>query len=69
MSKKEIAAAEELLLGWLREADRPVSPIELLRRERPEDVSPLGIRNALWNIVDRGAARLTPDECLEPVRP
>lgn len=66
MSKDEIAAAEELLLGWLREADHP---IELLRRDRPDSVSPLGIRHALWNIVDRGVARLTPDECLEPVRP
>ena len=68
MSKKEIAAAEALLLGWLREADRPVSPIDLLRRERPEGVSPLGIRNALWNIVDRGDARMTRNACLEPVR-
>ena len=69
MSKDEIAAAEELLLGWLREADRPVSPIELLRRDRPNSVSSIGIRHALWNIVDSGVARLTPDECLEPVRP
>jgi hypothetical protein len=68
MSKNEIAAAEQLLLRWLREADRPVSPIELLRRDRPAGVSPLGIRNALWNIVDRGDARMTRDACLEPVR-
>ena len=68
MSKKEIAAAEELLLGWLREADRPVSPIDLLRRERPAGVSPLGIRSALWNIVDRGDARLTEDRSLEAAR-
>lgn len=68
MSKDEIAAAEELLLGWLREADQPVSPIDLLRRDRPASVSPLGIRHALWNIVDRGDARLTRDACLQPVR-
>ena len=69
MSKDEITAAEELLLGWLREADRPVSPIELPRRDRPDSVSALGIRHALWNLVDRGVARVTRDECLETVRP
>lgn len=69
MSKDEVAAAEELLLGWLREADQPVSPIDLLRRDRPDWMSPLGIRNALWNLVDRGAARVTRDESLEFVRP
>jgi hypothetical protein len=68
MSKNEVTAAEELLLGWLREADHPVSPIDLLRRPRPEGVSPLGIRNAIWNIVDRGDARLTPDRSLEAAR-
>jgi hypothetical protein len=68
MSKNEIAAAEELLLEWLRNSEQPVSPIELLTRPRPDDVSPLGIRNAMWNLVDRGAARVTRDERLEPVR-
>jgi len=65
MSNSDVAAAEELVLGWLREEGRPISPIDLLRRPRPHGVSPLGIRNALWNIVDRGDARLTPDRSLE----
>lgn len=68
MSKNETAAAEALLLDWLRKSEHPISPIDLLSRPRPEGVSPLGIRNALWNLVDRGAARVTRDECLEPVR-
>ncbi|HYH83682.1 MAG TPA: hypothetical protein VEX86_28060 [Longimicrobium sp.] len=68
MSKSEIEAAEKLLLDWLRSSDQPVSPIDLLSRPRPDDVSPLGIRNAMWNLVDSGAARVTRDECLEPVR-
>jgi len=66
MSKNEIAAAEELLLGWLQSSADPVSPIDLLSRPRPADVSPLGIRNAMWNLVDSGAARVTRDERLEP---
>jgi len=68
MSKNEIAAAEELLLEWLRSAEQPVSPIDLLSRPRPHEVSPLGIRNAMWNLVESGAARVTGDERLEPVR-
>jgi hypothetical protein len=66
MSNSDVAAAEELVLGWLREEGRPMSPIDLLRRPRPHGVSPLGIRNALWNIVDRGQARVTRNHYLEP---
>ncbi|HEX8244707.1 MAG TPA: hypothetical protein VF541_14470 [Longimicrobium sp.] len=66
MSNDEISAAEKALLDWLRAADSPVSRRDLLRREPPEGVSPLGVRSALWNLVDRGAARETADHRLEP---
>ena len=68
MSDNEISAAEEVLLDWMRQADRPVSRRDLLRRQPPEGVSPLGIRTALWSLVDRGAARETDDHRLEPTQ-
>jgi hypothetical protein len=67
MSTQEIDAAEQLLLTWLGQSNGPVSPRDLLQRERPRDVSPLGIRNALWSLVDRGKARVTPDRRLSLV--
>jgi hypothetical protein len=66
MSSQEISTAQELLLQWLRQAEHPVSPRDLLQRDRPEGVSALGIRSALWGLVDSGAARLTSDRQLEP---
>lgn len=68
MSRAETEKAEELVRGWLTDAGRPISPRELLRRPRPADVGPLGLRAAVWNLVDRGVARMTSDRELETIQ-
>lgn len=65
VSAQELALGEKVLLQWLVDAGAPVSPVDLLRRPRPEGLSPLAIRNAIWNLVDSGVARITPGRLLE----
>ena len=66
MARNEITPEETVLLQWLREEEGPVSPRQLLERQRPAGISSLGLRSALWRLVDRGAAQFTPDRKLEP---
>jgi len=58
---------ETHILEWLREKEGPVSPRELLERSSRRGLSPLGTRAAFLSLVNRGAARFTPDSKIEAI--
>jgi hypothetical protein len=64
-----IRTAEEYLLKFLREADKPLSTEDLdrWRRSNRIPVTPSDVQGATWNLVQRGKAAFTHDRLLKAV--
>lgn len=63
MSNQELATAERLLIRILEKAAGPLGMREVLDNLPNEDatVSTLAMRSAVWQLVDKGLVRFTPD--------
>lgn len=67
MTETALHDAEARVLEWLNEKKGPVSPRELLERSADTGLPALGVRAAFVSLVERGAARFTPDSKIEAI--
>jgi len=66
---KTTKTTEELILEILEKAGKPCSPRELIDRFKQEkDLGETAIREAIWELIDRGEVSLTKDRKFQRIQ-
>lgn len=66
MTVEELSHAKSLVLEWLQNSPTPLSIPELLGRpDEEEQIRPLALRHAIWNLLDQGVLEFTKDRCVK----